>query len=312
MWHTKLKTNIPMGSTAGQDFHASAGSMGPHNSKWFEGRPRANSAPDTAILGVRKPPAGHSNGAGGVVSSCNRQSPQSPVTPTVDTVDSTCLLPGDGEGSPHPALRSIQNGLPTTAEQKRVARDRNGTGTQQPYTKVYTRAGGGGGGRSSGGGGGGGGMGGALGARRPTRHRQFSVQSRRENFEMKCCRINVLLVIMQMSLGAVVTGLAFYMQTLSPSLAVRECPYWAGIPVSIPRLVIQYTTHLFHSSVGVSSLTYKVQHMFCWHAGSPMSQVPTGLHGKHPSTCSRWTGRHDTDVSLPSSVLVQGKSLFFK
>lgn len=63
------------------------------------------------------------------------------------------------------------------------------------------------------------------------RLRQFSVQSR-EHLELKCCRINVLLVVMQSCMGVVVTALAFYMQTLTSTLVLRECPYWAGIPVS--------------------------------------------------------------------------------
>ena len=48
----------------------------------------------------------------------------------------------------------------------------------------------------------------------------------------RCCRINVLLVIMQVCLGGMVTALAVYMETLTPSLRMRECPYWAGLPVS--------------------------------------------------------------------------------
>lgn len=55
----------------------------------------------------------------------------------------------------------------------------------------------------------------------------------------RCCRINVLLVIMQLCLGGMVTTLAFYMGTLTPSLKIRECPYWAGIPVSTQVGLIQ-------------------------------------------------------------------------
>ena len=65
------------------------------------------------------------------------------------------------------------------------------------------------------------------------RIRTVSVSSTRDSLEMKCCRINVLLVTMQFCLGVAVTGLGFYMRTLSPSLGLRDCPYWAGAPVSI-------------------------------------------------------------------------------
>lgn len=64
---------------------------------------------------------------------------------------------------------------------------------------------------------------------------KLSTQTR-ESFEMRCCRINVLLVVMQMCLGATVTALGFYMETLTTSLSLRECAYWAGIPVSTHTL----------------------------------------------------------------------------
>ena len=59
------------------------------------------------------------------------------------------------------------------------------------------------------------------------------------SIQIRCCRINVLLVIMQLCLGGMVTTLAFYMGTLTPSLKIRECPYWAGIPVSTQVGLIQ-------------------------------------------------------------------------
>lgn len=65
------------------------------------------------------------------------------------------------------------------------------------------------------------------------RIRTVSISSRRDSLEMKCCRINVLLVTMQFCLGVTVTGLGLYMQTLTPSLSLKDCPYWAGAPVSI-------------------------------------------------------------------------------
>lgn len=105
--------------------------------------------------------------------------------------------------SPHHAIRTMQNGMATTVPQSMVAHDLR---TNQASS---TRS-----------------------LRRP-RMRHLSVSSsRRETFEMRCCRINVLLVTMQLSLGVVITSLGFYMQTLTPSLGVRDAPYWAGIPVS--------------------------------------------------------------------------------
>ena len=57
----------------------------------------------------------------------------------------------------------------------------------------------------------------------------------------RCCRINVLLVTMQVCLGGMVTALAFYMETLTPTLGIRECPYWAGIPVSIHYILVAFS-----------------------------------------------------------------------
>ena len=107
-----------------------------------------------------------------------------------------------GSGSPHPALRKIsQNGLTTSFC----------TAGNSPYYQRGSRA--------------------SIGLH-GTRLRTISICSRKESLEMRCCRINVLLVTMQLCLGTTVTALGFYMETISPSLSIRECPYWAGIPVS--------------------------------------------------------------------------------
>ena len=69
------------------------------------------------------------------------------------------------------------------------------------------------------------------GQRRYTR-RQSTLQQHAENMELRCCRINVLLVTMQTFLGVTITALGFYMQTLTTSLPLYETPFWAGFPVS--------------------------------------------------------------------------------
>lgn len=72
------------------------------------------------------------------------------------------------------------------------------------------------------------------------RARRMSVSARmnrhRETLEMKCCKIHVLLVLMQICLGCSITGLGIYMAAWTPTLETRETPYWAGIPVSIAPL----------------------------------------------------------------------------
>ena len=70
---------------------------------------------------------------------------------------------------------------------------------------------------------------------RSTIVRKLSLPRTKESFEARCCKIHVLLVVMQLCLGTVIAALGFYMESLSPSLKIRECPYWAGIPVSITQ-----------------------------------------------------------------------------
>ena len=207
------------------------------------GRPRAHSAPEATILGTGQGLGGH-----GVAISGPCQSPLPPPPPPPRTkvppegMGSTCLL--SAGGSPHPAIRSMHNGLHTTS-QNLPCLDQESGGSPSIAGRYSVGGAGGGLGGPGVGGAGGGGVVLHGSTRRAARRRQFSVQSRRENLEMKCCRINVLLVIMQLSLGTVVTALGFYMQTLSPSIQVRECPFWAGIPVSIHKVLQTYFFSFF-------------------------------------------------------------------
>lgn len=47
------------------------------------------------------------------------------------------------------------------------------------------------------------------------------------------CRFPLLLALLQLALGISVTVLGFLMASISPSLLVRDTPFWAGIIVSI-------------------------------------------------------------------------------
>ena len=129
---------------------------------------------------------------------------ESNATPTMldsyagDEQDSLGLKGGNHDSQP-----SMFNGMSTTVPQNLAHHDLNNS--HQPSARA-----------------------------RQHRRRTISVQSR-EHFEMRCCRINVLLVVMQLFLGIVITALGLYMETLTKSLKIRECPYWAGVPVSISR-----------------------------------------------------------------------------
>lgn len=48
------------------------------------------------------------------------------------------------------------------------------------------------------------------------------------------CRFPLLVALLQLILGVSITVLAFLMAEFSPSLLLRETPYWAGALVSIP------------------------------------------------------------------------------
>ena len=147
--------------------------------------------------------------------------PQSPGRPRAHSAPEvamySCANNSDHESaSPHQvrgtsvqpmqATRTMKNGMSTTVPQNMVTQDLNSKSHQPKKSKNMQR--------------------------------RISRTSRtRESFEMKCCRINVLLVVMQLCLGVVITALAFYMETLTPSLQLRECPYWAGIPVSSDKFI---------------------------------------------------------------------------
>ena len=76
------------------------------------------------------------------------------------------------------------------------------------------------------------------------RHRPLPRRSRHtsgrgdSNCCLRCCHVHVLLVVVQLLLGGAVTALAFYMETLTVTIAPRDCPYWAGIPVRMTFMCI--------------------------------------------------------------------------
>lgn len=51
------------------------------------------------------------------------------------------------------------------------------------------------------------------------------------------CRFPLLLALLQLALGIAVTVLGFLMASISPSLLVRDTPFWAGIIVSIKSVL---------------------------------------------------------------------------
>lgn len=51
------------------------------------------------------------------------------------------------------------------------------------------------------------------------------------------CRFPLLLALLQLALGIAVTVLGFLMASISPSLLVRDTPFWAGIIVSIESVL---------------------------------------------------------------------------
>ena len=48
----------------------------------------------------------------------------------------------------------------------------------------------------------------------------------------RCCNASVGLVAAQCMCGVVITALAVYMQISALVFTTRECPHWAGVPVS--------------------------------------------------------------------------------
>lgn len=54
------------------------------------------------------------------------------------------------------------------------------------------------------------------------------------------CRFPLLLALLQLALGIAVTVLGFLMASISPSLLVRDTPFWAGIIVSIESVRLKH------------------------------------------------------------------------
>ena len=133
------------------------------------------------------------------------------------------------------ATCSMRNGMSTTVPQSMVRHDLGSGGRPPACVGLGCGAGTGGAGpssttpRSTGGS--------SHNKPRQPRHQRprlstlTSLNKTYESFEMRCCKINVLLVTMQLCLGATITALGFFMQTLTSTLRIRECPFWAGIPV---------------------------------------------------------------------------------
>ncbi|KAK0069327.1 sarcospan [Biomphalaria pfeifferi] len=51
-----------------------------------------------------------------------------------------------------------------------------------------------------------------------------------------CCGVRVFLIILQILLGALITGLSAYVHIIIPAIRMREKPLWAGVPLLLAGL----------------------------------------------------------------------------
>ncbi|ELU09876.1 hypothetical protein CAPTEDRAFT_37582, partial [Capitella teleta] len=130
------------------------------------------------------------------------------------------------------------------------------------------------------------------------------------------CRIHVLLVVMQSCLGLVVTALGVYMRTLTSTLVLRECPFWAGAPVS----TLNYASPLVQMFIGYPSCTEPFSADFfpsqatCFvlasicvficmvaavFAGSHGSRISAFHHCTHNSSMAQCQCSHSTEPLAP-------------
>lgn len=64
-------------------------------------------------------------------------------------------------------------------------------------------------------------------------------------FCKECCTVKLFLTILQMFIGAGISGVAFYLYFFSTdSIKIRETSFWAGIPVSVTFCVVNGLDHL--------------------------------------------------------------------
>ncbi|XP_006819310.1 sarcospan-like [Saccoglossus kowalevskii] len=66
------------------------------------------------------------------------------------------------------------------------------------------------------------------------------LKEKHKKYHLQCCTLPVCLVMLQVLLGATVTVFGFVMLNISPSLKVRDTPYWSGIPLIITGIIGLY------------------------------------------------------------------------
>ncbi|XP_077987252.1 sarcospan-like [Glandiceps talaboti] len=65
-------------------------------------------------------------------------------------------------------------------------------------------------------------------------------KEKHRKYHLRCCSLPVCLVMLQILLGATIAIFGFVMVNISPSLKIRDTPYWSGIPLVLTGLVGLY------------------------------------------------------------------------
>ena len=62
--------------------------------------------------------------------------------------------------------------------------------------------------------------------------------------KVRCCQGRLCLVLLQLFLGIGISLLAFHMESLTSTFRFRDCPYWAGIPVSTSNALQEFHNYI--------------------------------------------------------------------
>lgn len=135
------------------------------------------------------------------------------------------------------------------------------------------------------------------------------------------CRFPLLLALLQLALGIAVTVVGFLMASISPSLLVRDTPFWAGILVSIKsvlpkrvcragmpsRMVESPLTQLHAPLPSSTPLTRPPRGAGCLRAGLPGARLGTrGLAPAvllvAPNASNRPDSKRALDLGGPKAV----------
>ncbi|XP_070559174.1 sarcospan-like [Ptychodera flava] len=136
------------------------------------------------------------------------------------------------------------------------------------------------------------------------------LKEKHRKYHLRCCTLPVCLVLLQVLLGATIAVFGFVMLNISPSLKIRDTPYWSGILLVLAGLVGLYfcATNLEAYSGSVKAFLVKATcftlSTVCIFVALTASAF-TGIHGAaiigFEDTCEHLKSLHQCQCSREES-----------